>query len=179
MTARRAELQFRRSERSDGRVLRAPPVFHFQAPTDHPFAFAASRRRAIAPSWLWRSEGANVVLMAAPGLGLAKPGLLRALLGQARLALRLVKEPAVPTTPKLVLAAAALYLIWPIDFLPDLLPVLGQLDDLGVVLAALELFLKLCPDQPKAFHRDALAAGRRFSTMRAQDVVIDAEFRRE
>ena len=117
--------------------------------------------------------------MAAPGSWLAKPGLLRGLLAQARLALRLMREPAVPLLAKAVPALAGVYLIWPLDFLPDLFPVLGQLDDLGVVLAALEIFLRLCPDVPVTFHREALAAGRRFSTMPAQGSVIDAEFRRE
>lgn len=117
--------------------------------------------------------------MAARGSWLAKPGLLRGLLAQARLALRLMREPAVPLLAKGVPVLAAVYLIWPLDFLPDIFPVLGQLDDLGVVLAALELFLHLCPDAPSAFHRAALAAGRRFSTMPAQGSVIDAEFRRE
>jgi uncharacterized membrane protein YkvA (DUF1232 family) len=117
--------------------------------------------------------------MAAPGSWLEKPGLLRGLLTQARLALRLMREPAVPAVTKAVLAGAAVYLIWPIDFLPDILPVLGQLDDLGVVLAALELFLRMCPDAPAVFHRQALIAGRRFSPMPTQGVVIDAEFRQE
>lgn len=116
--------------------------------------------------------------MAASG-SLAKPGLWRTLLSQVRLASRLVREPAVPMVTKLVLAVAALYLIWPIDFLPDLFPILGQLDDLGVVLAALELFLHLCPEAPAAFHRAALAAGRRFSQMPSTDGFVDAEFRQQ
>ena len=106
------------------------------------------------------------------GSWLAKPSLLRTLLMQARLAWRLLRDPAVPFVTKLVLAGAACYLIWPIDFL-------GQLDDLGVVLAALELFLHLCPDAPSAFHRAALAAGRRYAPMPAQSGFVDAEFRRD
>ncbi len=117
--------------------------------------------------------------MSPPGSWLEKPGLLRTLLAQARLAFRLIREPAVPLLAKTVPALAAVYLIWPLDFLPDVLPVLGQLDDLGVVLAALEIFLRLCPPALAAFHRAALAAGRRYSPMPAQGVVIDAEFRRE
>lgn len=115
----------------------------------------------------------------APGSWLAKPGLLRGLLAQARLALRLVREPAVPVLAKAVPVLAAAYLIWPIDLLPDIFPVLGQLDDLGIVLAALELFLRLCPDPPTAFHREALAKRRRFSPMPADASIIDAEFHRE
>lgn len=117
--------------------------------------------------------------MGSPGSWLAKPGLLRGVLAQARLALRLVREPAVPVLAKTVPVLAAAYLVWPIDLLPDIFPVLGQLDDLGIVLAALELFLRLCPDAPTAFHRAALANRRRFSPMPADARVIDAEFRRE
>lgn len=117
--------------------------------------------------------------MGSPGSWLAKPGLLRGLLAQARLALRLVREPAVPVLAKAVPVLAAAYLIWPIDLLPDIFPVLGQLDDLGIVLAALELFLRLCPDAPTAFHREALTNRRTFSPMPADATVIDAEFRRE
>jgi len=113
------------------------------------------------------------------GSWLAKPSLLKTLLTQARLALRLVREPAVPIPPKLVIGGAACYLIWPIDLLPDLFPLLGQLDDIGVVMAALQLFLHLCPEAPASFHRAALAAGRRYSPMPQQDRVMDAEFRRD
>jgi uncharacterized membrane protein YkvA (DUF1232 family) len=117
--------------------------------------------------------------MTARGSWLEKPGLLRTLLAQARLAFRLLREPAVPLLAKAVPALAAIYLIWPLDVLPDIFPVLGQLDDLGVLLAALETFLWLCPAAPAAHHREALAAGRAYSPMPAQDGVIDAEFRRE
>ena len=83
--------------------------------------------------------------MAARGSWLAKPGLLGGLLAQARLALRLIREPAVPLLAKAVPVLAGVYLVWPLDFLPDIFPVLGQLDDLGVVLAALEIFLRSEP----------------------------------
>jgi uncharacterized membrane protein YkvA (DUF1232 family) len=112
----------------------------------------------------------------APLSWLARPGLL---LAQARLALRLVREPAVPMLVKAIPVLAAVYLVWPLDLVPDIFPALGQLDDVGVVMAGLALFLRLCPDAPAAFHRSALAAGRRFSTMPGQGDVIDGKFRRE
>jgi uncharacterized membrane protein YkvA (DUF1232 family) len=108
----------------------------------------------------------------------AKLGLVRTLLSEARLAVRLLREPAVPGVLKLVPAAAAAYLIWPLDVVPDLLPVVGQLDDLGILLAGMQAFIHLCPDAVAAFHRAALTAGRRFSRMpREGDGFIDAEFR--
>ncbi len=114
------------------------------------------------------------------GSWLAKPALLRALLGQARLALRLIREPAVPLVVKAIPVLAAGYLIWPIDVVPDLIPILGQLDDVGVLLAGLELFVRAAPAAPVSFHREAMAAGAKYSPMRGpdNDNDIDAEFRR-
>jgi uncharacterized membrane protein YkvA (DUF1232 family) len=108
---------------------------------------------------------------------MTKPGLLKSLLAQARLAARLLREPAVPLVTKAVPLVAAFYLIWPIDLLPDLFPILGQLDDLGVVVAALELFLHLSPDAPASYHRAALAANRPYTPMPAEGKVIDGDFR--
>jgi uncharacterized membrane protein YkvA (DUF1232 family) len=110
---------------------------------------------------------------------LMRPWLLMALLRDVRLAIRLLREPRVPMLAKAVAPLAAIYLLSPIDVLPDLFPVLGQLDDLVVVYGALKLFLSLCPPAAVAFHDAALAARRPFSRMSPQDVVIDAEFRRQ
>lgn len=114
------------------------------------------------------------------GTSLASPGLVRMLVAQVRLAVRLVRDPVVPAVTKAIPAAAVAYLIWPIDLLPDLFPILGQLDDVGIVLAGLQTFIHFCPEAATGFHRAALAAGRRYSPMPLQDgAVIDAEFRRE
>ena len=109
----------------------------------------------------------------------SRPGLLRMLLSQARLAVRLVREPRVPWLLKGVPILAALYVISPVDIVPDVLPLLGQLDDLGITLAAVELFLRLCPTSASEFHRAAIAGGRPYSPMPATADVIDAEWRRE
>lgn len=113
------------------------------------------------------------------GSWMEKPGLVRTLVARARLGFRLIREPAVPLAAKAIPLLGGLYLIWPLDFLPDLFPILGQLDDLGILLAALEAFLHLCPEAPATFHRDALAAGRRYTPMPPRDGFVDAEFRRE
>jgi uncharacterized membrane protein YkvA (DUF1232 family) len=110
---------------------------------------------------------------------LSSGSLLRTLIAHVRLTVRLLREPGVPLLMKMVPALGAVYLISPIDVVPDFLPVLGQLDDLGVILLALETFLKLCPASVVDFHRSALAERRNYSPMPGTGDIIDAEFRRE
>lgn len=110
---------------------------------------------------------------------ITRPGLLRALTTHLRLGWRLVREPLVPRTTKALLTLPALYLVWPIDLLPDMIPGLGQLDDLGVVLMALQAFVQICPTAAVAFHQAALDRGVPFTPMTPGDTVIDAEWRRE
>jgi uncharacterized membrane protein YkvA (DUF1232 family) len=43
---------------------------------------------------------------------------------------RIVLDPALPRPAKIALAAAAVYLVSPIDLIPDFIPIAGVLDDL-------------------------------------------------
>ncbi len=58
---------------------------------------------------------------------------------------RLLRDRRVPLGAKLLLPGIGLYLLMPIDIIPDFVPVLGYLDDLLVVGLGLWLFLRLCP----------------------------------
>jgi uncharacterized membrane protein YkvA (DUF1232 family) len=109
---------------------------------------------------------------------LARPWLIRALVTDLRLAVRLMREPLVPIFMKAVPVLAGLYLISPIDVVPDFLPVLGQLDDLALLLLAVKTFVKVVPSATALFHKQALAQGRPYSPMAPGDFVIDADFRR-
>ena len=44
-----------------------------------------------------------------------------------------VRSPRVPRWKKLLVLAAAAYVVLPVDLIPDVIPVFGWLDDLGVV----------------------------------------------
>ena len=78
--------------------------------------------------------------------------ILRQLLKHGRLTMRLLRDPRVPPYAKLVPIAAIAYAIMPFDVAPDLVPLLGQLDDLAVLGAGLSLFLRLCPPDVVAEH---------------------------
>jgi uncharacterized membrane protein YkvA (DUF1232 family) len=108
---------------------------------------------------------------------LSRPALLGRLFAHGRLAVRLFREPRVPALTKVVPMLAALYAISPFDVLPDLAPVVGQIDDLAVVLMALEVFSRLCPPPARGFHASAIARGRPYSPMTDADDFIDADWR--
>jgi uncharacterized membrane protein YkvA (DUF1232 family) len=108
-----------------------------------------------------------------------RTGLLRTFVSHARLAVRLLREPQVPAPLKALPIGALLYVLSPIDVIPDVIPVLGQLDDISFLILALEGFLKLCPAGAVTFHRASIAARRAFSPMGPAGDVIDAEWRHE
>ena len=63
-----------------------------------------------------------------------------------RLAWRLFRDPRTPLWPKILIPAAMLaYLVFPMDFLPDITPFVGQLDDLTIIALGLQVFVSACP----------------------------------
>jgi len=93
--------------------------------------------------------------------------LLRALPNLVRLIARLVRDPMLPRTAKVALAAAMVYLASPIDLLPDVVPLVGYLDDLLLVSVVVDgllnwvdrgLVLRYWPGSPDSLERVARAA---------------------
>jgi uncharacterized membrane protein YkvA (DUF1232 family) len=88
---------------------------------------------------------------------LADPGMV----GEARLAWRLLRDPRVSWLKMAIPVFAALYVASPIDPIPDFLLGIGQVDDLGVVialtLATIRLLPRLSPQHVVAEHRADLA----------------------
>ena len=71
--------------------------------------------------------------------------LVRRLPMYIRLIWALLRDRRVPVAQKLILAGIVGYLVLPIDLIPDFVPVLGQLDDIAVVLLGLDLFIRSAP----------------------------------
>jgi uncharacterized membrane protein YkvA (DUF1232 family) len=65
----------------------------------------------------------------------------------SRLYWRLFRDSRVSILPKLLLVLTLLYLVWPFDVIPDYVPVVGEMDDVGLVLLGLWLFVRLCPPE--------------------------------
>ena len=94
------------------------------------------------------------------------PGLLRDLAGFVpdcvTAVRRLRRDPRVPTRAKVAVALAGLWVVSPIDLLPEFLPVIGPLDDVLVVALALryaarqvprEVLLAAWPGEPRLLER--------------------------
>ncbi|NML47627.1 DUF1232 domain-containing protein [Ramlibacter sp. G-1-2-2] len=77
--------------------------------------------------------------------------------GDARQLWFALRHPAAPGWLKLGTALVALYVVSPIDLIPDFIPFFGQLDDIVLVPLAIRFLLKHLPPEIAA----ATAAQRR------------------
>ena len=68
------------------------------------------------------------------------------------LARALARDPELPRWRKAALGAGLVYLASPIDLVPGIIPVAGQLDDLAAVLLGLRVALRGCPPEVAAAH---------------------------
>ena len=63
----------------------------------------------------------------------------------ARLLWALVMDPRVPTSRKALLGMAGAYIVAPIDLIPDFIPLVGAIDDVAVMVLAIDVFLEGLP----------------------------------
>ncbi len=73
-----------------------------------------------------------------------------------RLYWRLLGDRRVPLWPKAVLVGTLAYVAVPFDLLPDFMPVVGQLDDLTLLILVGRAFLWWCPAEVVTEHLRAL-----------------------
>jgi uncharacterized membrane protein YkvA (DUF1232 family) len=71
--------------------------------------------------------------------------LVRKLPIYARLVWGLLRDERVPPSHKGKLLLLAGYLVFPLDIIPDFIPVIGQLDDVAVALLVLDHFIQNAP----------------------------------
>jgi uncharacterized membrane protein YkvA (DUF1232 family) len=103
--------------------------------------------------WWWIALGVGIVLLSwivmivlarrlPPGLAKDLATVLPACVTTVR---RLRKDPRVPKRVKVAVAIAAVWLVSPIDLIPEFLPVIGPLDDIVVVALALRYAARHIP----------------------------------
>lgn len=91
---------------------------------------------------------------------------------QFRLVWLLLQDNRISLWVKSIVPLSLLYLISPLDFIPDVVLGLGQLDDFGVILLGMTLFVKLCPPDIVANYQNQLEYG-----SEGDDETIDTTYR--
>jgi uncharacterized membrane protein YkvA (DUF1232 family) len=89
---------------------------------------------------------------------------------------KLLWDDRVSFLPKLIPVAALAYVISPLDLLPELaLGPLGTLDDVGIIMLALTLFIQVAPPDIVQEHLSQLARGRSGAPQLEDDNIVDGE----
>lgn len=70
---------------------------------------------------------------------------LKFLIRQTHIVSLLIRHPAAPWHAKVVAACMLGYLFSPIQLVPNFIPVIGQLDDLAIILMGMKLLRTLTP----------------------------------
>jgi len=70
----------------------------------------------------------------------------------ARVVWGMVRDPRTPLGLKGLLLAALAYVVLPVDLIPDVIPIIGQADDLTVLLLVLDMFIQNAPPEVRAEH---------------------------
>jgi uncharacterized membrane protein YkvA (DUF1232 family) len=73
--------------------------------------------------------------------------ILRHLPNFARLYWRLFRDRRVSILAKAFLVLTLIYVLSPFDVVPDFIPVLGEMDDVAVLIGGLWTFVRLCPPE--------------------------------
>ena len=89
------------------------------------------------------------------------PDLLAKLIRDIGLAGRLLFDRRVSTTAKMIPAALLLYMLSPLDLVPDFLLPFGIVDDLGAFLIGLQLFIQSAPREVLNEYRGVQMPGER------------------
>lgn len=100
-------------------------------------------------------------------------GVIRDFVLRVRLIWRLIRDRRVSFWLKIIPIAGLVYLVSPIDLIPDIaLPVIGELDDAAILWITNYLFVELCPPAIVSEHIKALG---RAGVKPGDDDVIDAD----
>lgn len=98
------------------------------------------------------------------------PGFWREVWQQVRLVSRLLRDPEVPFYFKIVPFLGFVYVLMPIDIIPDMFLVMGQLDDLTALIVGAKVFIELAPQHVVARHMQEIRI------QDGYDVIVEGEY---
>jgi uncharacterized membrane protein YkvA (DUF1232 family) len=82
----------------------------------------------------------------------------------------------IPALNKLLPLIGIAYLLSPIDLMPDFIPLLGQLDDLGIILITIGLFIMSTPHELREKYLRRIRFGQPYYVRKDADgIVIDVK----
>lgn len=80
--------------------------------------------------------------------------LLKVIPNLLKLLYRLLEDPRIPKTEKVILAGVAAYVVSPLDLIPDFVPFLGKVDDLVLIALVLKRLFNAAGEQVLNEHWD-------------------------
>jgi uncharacterized membrane protein YkvA (DUF1232 family) len=80
-------------------------------------------------------------------------GILAEMWQEIQLAWRLFRDDQVPVYLKVIPVLGLVYVVSPVDLILDVVPVLGQMDDIAVIAFTIKTFVDLAPKDRVAYHR--------------------------
>ena len=89
------------------------------------------------------------------------------LISSIRLVWKLLTDSRVPFWIRIALPLALIYVISPIDILPDFIPIMGRVDDIIAIVVGIMILLKLAPKKVVNQHK------------KDNKTIIDGEYREE
>jgi uncharacterized membrane protein YkvA (DUF1232 family) len=99
-------------------------------------------------------------------------GMVRDFILRVKLILRLIGDKRVSPWLKLIPIAGLVYLVSPIDLIPDVVfPIIGELDDAAVLWLTNYFFIELCPPEIVSEHLRAINA----TASLKDDDIVDAD----
>lgn len=66
---------------------------------------------------------------------------------ELKLAYAVIRDPRTPIYLKLAPLLVLFYIFSPADLIPGIIPILGQLDDVAVLVLAVKFFLRFAPEE--------------------------------
>ena len=103
------------------------------------------------------------------------PGFWREVWQQIRLVFRLLRDPEVPLYLKIVPFLGLLYVLVPVDFIPDFVLGVGQMDDMMALIVGAKVFIELAPPHVVARHLHELSIQDGYEDVIEGEVIEDDE----
>ena len=105
------------------------------------------------------------------------PDMLSQLWTSIQLSARLFFDGRVGCFSKFIPLMIGLYILSPIDFLPDILLPFGVMDDLGAFLVGLQMFIHSAPRSVVEEHRARLSGRRQVNYRQDEPHILEGDYR--